>query len=86
MLPLPGKKMCGWSEARQLGAPWMVVRKLSRPEYVRETILVSDRLFASDQNERSFAGEKHFHKFRPVEVRMFSTRANSGESDAGNEK
>jgi hypothetical protein len=64
MLPLPGKKMCDWSEARQLGAPWMVVRKLSRPKYFREPILVSDRLFASDQNERSFADEKHFHKFR----------------------
>jgi hypothetical protein len=64
ILPLPSKKMCEWSETRQLGAPWKVVQKLSSPEFVREPVLVSDRLFASDQNERSFADEKRFHDKR----------------------
>ena len=57
----PSKKMAEWSEAKQLGAAWMVCRKLSRP-WVRESILVSDQQFAADQNERSFAGEKSFHE------------------------
>lgn len=58
ILPQPSKKMCEWSETRQVGASWMVVRKMSRPEFFRQPVLVSDALFASEQNERSFAFEK----------------------------
>lgn len=58
ILPWASKKMCEWSETNRVGAAWMVVRKMSRPQFFREPILVSDRLFAAEQNERSFADEK----------------------------
>jgi hypothetical protein len=66
ILPHPSEKMSEWSEARQMGAEWMVCRKLSRP-WFRQSILVSDRQFATDQNERSFADEKRFHESREKE-------------------
>ena len=61
ILPSPSEKMAEWSEAKQMGAAWMVCRKLSRP-WVRVPILVSDRQFAADQNERSFADENSFRE------------------------
>jgi len=54
--------MSEWSKARQIGEAWMVRRKLSRP-WLRESILVSDRQFATDQNELSLAEERRFHEF-----------------------
>jgi len=61
ILPSPSEKMAEWSEAKQMGAAWIVCRKLSRP-WVRVPILVSDRQFAADQNERSFADENSFRE------------------------
>jgi hypothetical protein len=61
ILPFPTKQMAEWSEAKQIGAAWMAYRKLS-PLGLRGSILVSDRQFAVDQNERSLADAKSFHE------------------------
>lgn len=66
ILPHPSKSMSEWSEAKQMGAAWMVCRKLSRP-WFRVPIFVSDRQFAADQNELSFADEKRSHESRGME-------------------
>ena len=62
ILPRPSERMSEWSKAKQIGAAWMVCIKLSRP-WLRESIFVSDRQFAADQNELSFAPERRFHEF-----------------------
>lgn len=60
ILPKPSEQMSEWSREGQVGEPWMVCRKLANP-WLRESILVSDRKFAADQNELSFAKERRFH-------------------------
>jgi len=83
ILPNPSEKMAEWSEAKQMGAAWMVCRKLSRP-WLRRSILVSDRQFAADQNERSSADEKRFHEF--VEKKRLTDVPDEVRTRLGNER
>lgn len=74
ILPRASKKMCEWSQTKRVGAAWMVVRKMSSPQFLREPVLVSDLLFAADQNERSFADEKSFQELYPLRLRAMGLR------------
>ena len=55
IFPCPADEWREKCERMQVGAAWMVIIKLSSPKFRRRPVIVGDRQFATEQNERSFA-------------------------------